>query len=89
MRPGEEQYFTFDQTAAIRRGLDFRDLICPDGIRFRAGYFEMGDKVGRVLFLKDFASYIKDSMIADLIRWSRSVRSDRNSLASPRSCSSS
>ena len=31
-RPGEEQYFTFDQTAAIRRGLDFKDLICPDGM---------------------------------------------------------
>ena len=72
-RPGEEQYFTFDQTAAIRRGLDFRDLICPDGIRFRAGYFEMGDKVGRVLFLKDFASYIKDSMIADLSDFSRNL----------------
>ena len=72
-RPGEEQYFTFDQTAAIRRGLDFKDLICPDGIRFRAGYFEMGDKVGRVLFLKDFASYIKDSMIADLSDFSRNL----------------
>ena len=72
-RPGEEQYFTFDQTAAIRRGLDFRDLICPDGMRFRAGYFEMGDKVGRVLFLKDFASYIKDSMIADLSDFSRNL----------------
>ena len=35
-RPGEEQYFTFDQTAAIRRGLDFRDLICPDGLAFKA-----------------------------------------------------
>ena len=65
-RPGEEQYFTFDQTAAIRRGLDFKDLICPDGMRFRAGHFEMGDKVGRVLFLKDYASYIKDSMISAL-----------------------
>ena len=72
-RPGEEQYFTFDQTAAMRRGLDFKDLICPDGMRFRAGYFEMGDKVGRVLFLKDFASYIKDSMIADLSDFSRNL----------------
>lgn len=72
-RPGEEPYFTFDQAAAIRRGLDFRDLICPDGMRFRAGYFEMGDKVGRVLFLKDYASYIKDSMISDLSDFSRNL----------------
>ncbi len=72
-RPGEEQYFTFDQTAAIRRGLDFKDLICPDGMRFRAGYFEMGDKVGRVLFLKDYASYIKDSMISALSDFPRNL----------------
>ncbi len=72
-RPGEEQYFTFDQTAAIRRGLDFKDLICPDGMRFRASYFEMGDKVGRVLFLKDYASYIKDSMISALSDFPRSL----------------
>lgn len=72
-RPGEEQYFTFDQTAAIRRGLDFRDLICPDGLAFKAGHFEMGDKAGRVLFLKDYASYIKDEMIADLSDFPRNL----------------
>ena len=72
-RPGEEQYFTFDQTAAIRRGLDFKDLICPNGMRFRASYFEMGDKVGRVLFLKDYASYIKDSMISALSDFPRNL----------------
>jgi hypothetical protein len=72
-RPGEEQYFTFDQTAAIRKGLDFRDLICPDGLTFKAGHFEMGGKVGRVLFLKDFASYIKDDMISDLSDFSRNL----------------
>ena len=48
---------------AIHRGLDFRDLICPDGLAFKAEHFEMGDKVGRVLFLKDYASYIKDEML--------------------------
>ena len=31
------------------------------------------DKVGRVLFLKDYASYIKDSMIADLSDFSRNL----------------
>ena len=72
-RPGEEAYFTFDQSACIRRGMDFRDLICPDGIAFKAGHFEMGDQVGRVLFLKDYASYIKDSMISDLSDVARSL----------------
>lgn len=58
---------------AIHRGLDFRDLICPDGLAFKAGHFEMGDKVGRVLFLKDYASYIKDEMIADLSDFPRNL----------------
>ena len=72
-RPGEESYFTFDQSAAIRRGLDVRDLICPDGLQFKAGHFEMDGKFGRVLFLKDFASYIEDDMISDLSDFSRDL----------------
>lgn len=72
-RPGEEQYFTFDQASAMRRGVDFRDLICPDGLQFKADHFEMGGKFGRVLFLKDFASYIKDEMIADLSDFARNL----------------
>lgn len=42
-------------------------------MRFRAGHFEMGDKVGRVLFLKDYASYIKDSMISALSDFPRNL----------------
>lgn len=72
-RPGEEAFFTFDQTACIRRGMDFRDLICPDGMTFKADHFEMGNKVGRVLFLKDYASYIQDQMIAALSDFPRSL----------------
>lgn len=72
-RPGEEQYFTFDKSETVRKGMDFRDLICPDSLTFKTGHFEMGDKVGRVLFLKDYASYLKDDMIADLCDFSRNL----------------
>ena len=72
-RPGEEQYSTFDQAAAIRHGVDYKDLICPDGLQFKAGHFEMGGKFGRVLFLKEYASYIKDEMIADLSDFARNL----------------
>ena len=65
-RPGEEALFSFDLPSLIRKGMDFRDLICPDGLRFHDSYFEMGDKFGRVLFLKSFGSYIRDNMISDL-----------------------
>ena len=72
-RPGEEELFSYEQASVLRRGMDFRDLICPDGLRFRDSYFEMGNKFGRVLFLKDFGSYLRDDMIADLSAISRSL----------------
>ena len=72
-RPGQEQYFTYDQSLAMRRGQDFRDFICPDGLQFKADHFEMGGKFGRVLFLSEFASYISDQMISDLSDFARSL----------------
>lgn len=72
-RPGEERYFSFDQSRVIRNGMDFRDLICPDSVAFKAGHFEMGDKVGRVLFLRDYASYLRDDMIAELCDFPRNL----------------
>ena len=72
-RPGEEASFRFDLSANIKRGIDFRDLICPDGLQFRAGYFEMGGKFGRVLFMRDYASFISDEMIKDLSDFSRNL----------------
>ena len=65
-RPGDEQYFRFDLGEAMRLGHDFRDYICPDGMQFKADHFEMGGKFGRVLFLRDYPSYIKDEMISKL-----------------------
>ena len=72
-RPGEERYFSFDQSRAIRGGVDFRDLICPDSFAFKADHFEMGRKVGRVLFLRDYASYLRDDMIAELCDFPRNL----------------
>ena len=72
-RPGEEPYFSFDQDRTVRSGMDFRDLICPDSMAFKAGHFEVGDKVGRVLFLKDYASYLRDDMIAELCDFPRDL----------------
>ena len=72
-RPGEEQHFQFNMGEAMGRGHHFKDCICPDGMRFRADHFEMGGKVGRVLFLREYASYIKDSMITDLSDFPRSL----------------
>ena len=65
-RIGEEVNYNLDIKELMKRGNSFKDYICPDGFSFKADYFEMGKKFGRVLFLKDYASYIKDSFIAEL-----------------------
>lgn len=65
-RTGEEVNFQLDLKQLMKRGHHFKDYICPDSFEFKKDYFTMGTRFGRVLFLKDYASYIKDSMIAEL-----------------------
>ena len=62
----EEAALPFDLQTAMKRGHNLKDTICPDSLEFHRDYFKMGSQYGRVLFLKDYASYIKDSMILEL-----------------------
>lgn len=72
-RPGAEQYFNFEHKSAVRLGADFKDFVCPDSMVFKADHFLMGGKYARVLFLRDYASYIKDNMISELSDFSRNM----------------
>lgn len=65
-RIGEETNYNLDIHEMMKRGHNFKDYICPDGFSFKSDYFELGKKFGRVFFLKEYASFIKDSMIAEL-----------------------
>lgn len=65
-RTGEEVDFNMNLKKMMKRGHDFKDYICPDSFQFEKDYFTMGTRFGRVLFLKEYASYIKDSMISEL-----------------------
>jgi len=65
-RPGEESDFHFELSKAMRRGHSFKDYICPDSMEFDKNYFKVGERFGRILFLKEYASYIKDIMITEL-----------------------
>lgn len=65
-RTGEETNFHIDLKDLMRKGHHFKDTICPDSFEFMDDHFKMGDRYGRVLFLKEYASYIKDSMIMEL-----------------------
>ena len=62
----DESSLPFDLQTAMKRGHNLKDTICPDSLEFHRDYFKMGSQYGRVLFLKDYASYIKDSMILEL-----------------------
>lgn len=57
----------------MQKGHSFKDAICPDSLEFKKDHFVMGEKFGRVLFLKEYASYIKDSMINELTALNRTM----------------
>lgn len=72
-RTGEETAFTFDMVQSMRKGHDFKDFICPDTFEFEKDCFRMGDRYGRVIFLREYAAYIKDSMVAELCELNRNM----------------
>ena len=72
-RQGEEAAFHFDPQDMMKKGHDFRDYICPDSIEKSSDYLKLGEKFCRVLFLKDYASYIKDSMVTELTDFNRNM----------------
>ena len=72
-RTGEENLFEFDTIKTMRKGHSFKDYICPDTFEWDKDYFKMGNKYGRVLFLKEYANYIKDTMVAELTDINRNL----------------
>ena len=72
-RPGDEAAFSFDMNRKARLAHDFRDYICPDSVERTADHIKLGEKYARVLFLKDYASYIKDSMFSELTELNRNL----------------
>ena len=65
-RHGEEADFHFDPVLSMKLGHSFQDYICPDSFEFDRDHFRMGDRYGRVLFLKDYAAYLRDDILSEL-----------------------
>ena len=72
-RVGEESSFHFDFKDNCMKGHSFKDYICPDSMEFASDSFKIGNRYGRVLFLREYASYIKDSMVAELTDLNRNL----------------
>lgn len=67
------QSFPFDLKAFAQKGHSFKDWICPDSMEFHKDHFKIGERYGRVLFMQDYASYVKDDMVSELCDLSRDL----------------
>ncbi len=65
-REGEEAHFFFDGTDIAKKGHSFKDSIAPDSFEFSSDHFKLGEKYGRVLYLRQYASYLKAGFLAEL-----------------------
>ena len=65
-KAGEQAAAEFNIHEHAKRGQHFKDWFCPDSMEFAADHFKLDARYGRVLYLQDFASYIKDSFVSEL-----------------------
>ena len=72
-RPKESADYHFDLRDTMQKGQSFKDYITPDGFEFKSDYFKIGDRYGRVLFIRDYPSYIKDSVVWELTDTNRNM----------------
>lgn len=50
----------------MAQGMTVKDIVAPPSFKFHANYFEMGDKVGRVLFLRNIPSTLSTDFMAEI-----------------------
>jgi hypothetical protein len=73
LRADSSDNFQFDLKKAAVRGHSFLDAICPSSMRVKWNHLALDGKYGRVLFLRDYASFIKDTLITDLTALNREI----------------
>ncbi|MCR4693151.1 MAG: ATP-binding protein [Firmicutes bacterium] len=73
LRGGDMGEFKFDMRKEMARGKHFKDAICPDSMEFKGDHILIGEKYARVIFLKEYPSFLKDSMLSELTDFSRSM----------------
>ena len=65
-RTGEESDFAFDLKDSRRKGHSFKDYICPDSMEIQKDHIVLGERYARVLFLKEYANFLKDDFVTEL-----------------------
>lgn len=72
-RIGQEESYHFDLKDLMKRGHSFTDAICPDSITVKSDHIRIGKKYARVLYLQEFPSFLKDSMVSELCDINRNL----------------
>ena len=70
---GDDIGMYIDIRDMMKKGHDIRDAVAPASFAKHSDYFEMDGKFGRVIYLKDYASYIRDDMVTDLTDFNRNM----------------
>ena len=72
-RPDEDLPYRFSTKLAKKRGHSPIDYICPDSVEMKADYFKLDNRYGRVLYIRDYANYVKDTLIQELCDLNRTL----------------
>ena len=72
-REEEPPCVEFDLKTFAKKGHSFKDWIAPDSMEFFQDYFKINNRYGRVLYMQDYANYVKDSMISELCDLSKNL----------------
>lgn len=72
-RAGREDEFAYDRADSARKGHSFKDCLVPESLEIEPGHVKVGERYARVLYLKDYASYIKDSFLTELTDMDKSL----------------
>lgn len=72
-RIGQEESYHFDLKDLMKRGHSFTDAICPDSMTVKSDHIKIGKKYARVLYLQEFPSFLKDSMVSELCDINRNL----------------
>lgn len=72
-RIGQEESYHFDLKDLMKRGHSFVDAICPDSMTVKSDHIRIGKKYARVLYLQEFPSFLKDSMVSELCDINRNL----------------
>ena len=73
LREDTGKQYSFCLKESQSRGHSFLDAVCPNSVTVKWNHFTVDGKFGRVMYLRDYASYIKDSLVAELTAMNREI----------------